>query len=92
MSLKILFEENCTTYDGQQISNDSCWTDGTRQKKYAQDMLLSLHYLDDRFVQPRLDNLISRSRWKDRYKVRSSTLNGEVLSKSYTYWQIFSVV
>ncbi|XP_068001405.1 coiled-coil domain-containing protein 82 isoform X2 [Melanerpes formicivorus] len=44
--------------------------DGTRQKKYAQDMLLSLHYLDDRFVQPRLQNLISRSRWKDRYKER----------------------
>uniref|UniRef100_A0A663LN46 Coiled-coil domain containing 82 n=1 Tax=Athene cunicularia TaxID=194338 RepID=A0A663LN46_ATHCN len=38
------------------------------QKKYAQDMLLSLHYLDDRFIQPRLENLISRSRWKDRYK------------------------
>ncbi|NXI71275.1 CCD82 protein, partial [Anseranas semipalmata] len=44
--------------------------DGTRQKKYARDMLLSLHYLDDRFIQPRLDNLISRSRWKDRYKER----------------------
>ncbi|NXN92576.1 CCD82 protein, partial [Rhinopomastus cyanomelas] len=44
--------------------------DGTRQKKYAQDMLLSLHYLDDRFIQPRLDNLISTSRWKDRYKKR----------------------
>ncbi|NWU88456.1 CCD82 protein, partial [Upupa epops] len=44
--------------------------DGTRQKKYAQDMLLSLHYLDDRFIQPRLENLISRSRWKDRYKER----------------------
>ncbi|NXX73587.1 CCD82 protein, partial [Urocolius indicus] len=44
--------------------------DGTRQKKYAQDMLLSLHYLDDRFIQPRLENLISRSRWKDRYKNR----------------------
>ncbi|NXK46398.1 CCD82 protein, partial [Chauna torquata] len=44
--------------------------DGTRRKKYAQDMLLSLHYLDDRFIQPRLDNLISRSRWKDRYKER----------------------
>ncbi|XP_009468630.1 PREDICTED: coiled-coil domain-containing protein 82 [Nipponia nippon] len=43
---------------------------GTRQKKYAQDMLLSLHYLDDRFIQPRLENLISRSRWKDRYKER----------------------
>ncbi|NWR96978.1 CCD82 protein, partial [Motacilla alba] len=44
--------------------------DGTRQKKYAQDMLLSLHYLDDRFIQPRLENLICRSRWKDRYKER----------------------
>ncbi|XP_029898196.1 coiled-coil domain-containing protein 82 isoform X2 [Aquila chrysaetos chrysaetos] len=44
--------------------------EGTRQKKYAQDMLLSLHYLDDRFIQPRLENLISRSRWKDRYKER----------------------
>ncbi|NWR63817.1 CCD82 protein, partial [Bucorvus abyssinicus] len=44
--------------------------DGTRQKKYAQDMLLSLHYLDDRFIQPRLENLLSRSRWKDRYKER----------------------
>ncbi|NXP86055.1 CCD82 protein, partial [Passerina amoena] len=44
--------------------------DGTRQKKYAQEMLLSLHYLDDRFIQPRLENLICRSRWKDRYKER----------------------
>ncbi|KFQ42636.1 Coiled-coil domain-containing protein 82, partial [Nestor notabilis] len=43
---------------------------GTRQKKYAQDMLLSLHYLDDRFIQPRLESLISGSRWKDRYKER----------------------
>ncbi|NWI92131.1 CCD82 protein, partial [Pitta sordida] len=44
--------------------------DGTRRKKYAQDMLLSLHYLDDRFIQPRIENLICRSRWKDRYKER----------------------
>ncbi|NXH43269.1 CCD82 protein, partial [Dicaeum eximium] len=44
--------------------------DGTRQKKYAQEMLLSLHYLDDRFIQPRLENLICTSRWKDRYKER----------------------
>ncbi|NWR29111.1 CCD82 protein, partial [Tachuris rubrigastra] len=44
--------------------------DGTRQKKYAQDMLLSLHYLDDRFIQPRLENLIARSHWKARYKER----------------------
>ncbi|XP_038617960.1 coiled-coil domain-containing protein 82 isoform X2 [Tachyglossus aculeatus] len=43
---------------------------GARQKKYAQDMLTSLHYLDDRFVQPRLENLISRSRWTARYKER----------------------
>ncbi|NXT67571.1 CCD82 protein, partial [Chaetops frenatus] len=44
--------------------------DGTRQKKYAQDMLLSLHYLDNRFIQPRLENLICRSHWKNRYKER----------------------
>uniref|UniRef100_A0A8D2NYS0 Coiled-coil domain containing 82 n=1 Tax=Zosterops lateralis melanops TaxID=1220523 RepID=A0A8D2NYS0_ZOSLA len=44
--------------------------DGTRQKKYAQDMLLSLDYLDNRFIQPRLENLMCRSRWKDRYKER----------------------
>ncbi|MBW03559.1 Coiled-coil domain-containing protein 82, partial [Eschrichtius robustus] len=42
--------------------------DGTRQKSYAQDMLTSLHYLDNRFVQPRLENLTSRSRWKEQYK------------------------
>ncbi|KAM9220356.1 coiled-coil domain-containing protein 82 isoform 1-T2 [Dugong dugon] len=44
--------------------------DGTRQKSYAQDMLTSLHYLDDRFVQPRLESLVSRSRWKEQYKER----------------------
>ncbi|XP_053791981.1 coiled-coil domain-containing protein 82 [Vidua chalybeata] len=62
--------------------------DGTRQKKYAQEMLLSLHYLDNRFIQPRLENLICRSRWKDRYKdrvdcypdVRISLQNAENMS------------
>ncbi|XP_039346556.1 coiled-coil domain-containing protein 82 isoform X2 [Mauremys reevesii] len=44
--------------------------DGTRRKRYAQEMVTSLHYLDDRFIQPRLENLISRSRWKERYKER----------------------
>uniref|UniRef100_A0A8D2CR43 Coiled-coil domain containing 82 n=1 Tax=Sciurus vulgaris TaxID=55149 RepID=A0A8D2CR43_SCIVU len=44
--------------------------DGTRQKSYAQDMLTSLHYLDNRFVQPRLESLASRSRWKEQYKER----------------------
>ncbi|XP_054294258.1 coiled-coil domain-containing protein 82 isoform X3 [Pongo pygmaeus] len=44
--------------------------DGTRQKSYAKDMLTSLHYLDNRFVQPRLDSLVSRSRWKEQYKER----------------------
>lgn len=44
--------------------------DGTRQKSYAQDMLTSLYYLDNRFVQPRLENLVSRSRWKEKYKER----------------------
>ncbi|XP_062052891.1 coiled-coil domain-containing protein 82 isoform X1 [Lepus europaeus] len=44
--------------------------DGTRQKSYARDMLTSLHYLDNHFVQPRLENLYSRSRWKQQYKER----------------------
>lgn len=44
--------------------------DGTRQKSYAQEMLRSLHYLDNRFVQPRLESLFSRSRWKEQYKER----------------------
>ncbi|XP_054830787.1 coiled-coil domain-containing protein 82 [Eublepharis macularius] len=43
---------------------------GERHKKYAQEMLSSLHYLDDRFIRPRLENLLSRSRWKERYKER----------------------
>ncbi|XP_012515477.1 PREDICTED: coiled-coil domain-containing protein 82 [Propithecus coquereli] len=33
-------------------------------------MLTSLHYLDNRFVQPRLESLASRSRWKEQYKER----------------------
>lgn len=44
--------------------------DGTRQKSYAKDMLTSLDYLDNRFVQPRLESLVSRSRWKEQYKER----------------------
>ncbi|XP_060090893.1 coiled-coil domain-containing protein 82 [Heteronotia binoei] len=44
--------------------------EGERQKRYAQEMLSSLRYLDDRIIQPRLDNLLSRSRWKERYKER----------------------
>ncbi|XP_066476735.1 coiled-coil domain-containing protein 82 [Tiliqua scincoides] len=47
--------------------------EGERQKKYAQEMLTSLHFFDERFVQPRLQNLLSRSRWKDRYKERVDT-------------------
>ncbi|XP_072182880.1 coiled-coil domain-containing protein 82 isoform X2 [Excalfactoria chinensis] len=54
--------------------------DGTRQKKYAKDMLLSLHYLDDRYIQPRLDNLFSRSRWKDRYKERVDCYPGVLIT------------
>nr|KAF6464389.1 coiled-coil domain containing 82 [Rousettus aegyptiacus] len=44
--------------------------DGTRQKSYAQDMLTSLDYLDNRFIQPRLESLYSRSRWREQYKER----------------------
>lgn len=52
-----------------EITDPLC-QNGTRQKSYAQDMLTSLHYLDGRFVQPRLENLVSRSRWKEQYKER----------------------
>lgn len=43
---------------------------GKRKESYAQDMLTSLHYLDDRFIQPRLESLVSRSRWREQYKER----------------------
>lgn len=57
--------------------------DGTRKKSYAQDMLTSLHYLDNRFIQPRLESLFSRSRWKEQYKERvESYSNLSILSKS----------
>ncbi|KAM3836244.1 coiled-coil domain-containing protein 82 [Vipera latastei] len=44
--------------------------EGERQKRYAQDMLTSLYYLDDRFIKPRLESLVSGCRWKERYKTR----------------------
>ncbi|MBN3288173.1 CCD82 protein, partial [Polyodon spathula] len=44
--------------------------DGTRRKRYAQEMRTSLHYFEERFVLPRLENLKQRSRWKERYKER----------------------
>ncbi|XP_049745445.1 coiled-coil domain-containing protein 82 [Elephas maximus indicus] len=57
--------------------------DGTRQKSYAQDMLTSLHYLDDRFVHPRLVSLVSRSRWKEQYKERVENYsNVRILKKN----------
>ncbi|KAM4796122.1 coiled-coil domain-containing protein 82 [Rhinophrynus dorsalis] len=44
--------------------------EGIRKKKYAKEMLNSLTYLDKRIIQPRLENLTSRSRWSKRYKER----------------------
>ncbi|XP_015681171.1 coiled-coil domain-containing protein 82 [Protobothrops mucrosquamatus] len=44
--------------------------EGKRQKRYAQDMLTSLYYLDHRFIKPRLESLVSGCRWKERYKTR----------------------
>lgn len=56
---------------------------GTRKKSYAQDMLTSLHYLDNRFIQPRLESLVSRSRWKEQFKERvESYSNLSIHSKS----------
>ncbi|XP_063161938.1 coiled-coil domain-containing protein 82 [Candoia aspera] len=43
---------------------------GRRQQRDAQNMLDSLYYLDDRFIQPRLNNLLSSCRWQKRYKDR----------------------
>ncbi|KAJ1113374.1 hypothetical protein NDU88_001620 [Pleurodeles waltl] len=43
---------------------------GTRQKRYAKEMIASLNHLDERIIAPRLENLKSRSRWKDQYKER----------------------
>ncbi|XP_069058496.1 coiled-coil domain-containing protein 82 isoform X2 [Pleurodeles waltl] len=42
---------------------------GTRQKRYAKEMIASLNHLDERIIAPRLENLKSRSRWKDQYKL-----------------------
>ncbi|XP_029399389.1 coiled-coil domain-containing protein 82 isoform X2 [Mus pahari] len=55
----------------------------TRKKSYVQDMLTSLHYLDNRFIQPRLESLVSRSRWKEQYKDRIESYSDlSILSKS----------
>lgn len=43
--------------------------DGERTKRYAEEMKSSLRHFDERMVLPRLENLMQRSRWKDRYKV-----------------------
>ncbi|XP_067841560.1 coiled-coil domain-containing protein 82 isoform X2 [Heptranchias perlo] len=44
--------------------------EGSRKKKYAQEMLKSLNHLDDRCIGPRLVNLRTNSRWKNRYQER----------------------
>nr|XP_028581961.1 coiled-coil domain-containing protein 82 isoform X3 [Podarcis muralis] len=44
--------------------------EGRRQKKYAKEMLTSLRFFDNDFVRPRLDNLVARSRWTEKYTKR----------------------
>ncbi|XP_067890145.1 coiled-coil domain-containing protein 82 [Heterodontus francisci] len=44
--------------------------EGSRKKKYAQEMLKSLDHFDDRCIQMRLVNLRTTSRWKNRYQER----------------------
>ncbi|XP_021490774.2 coiled-coil domain-containing protein 82 isoform X2 [Meriones unguiculatus] len=57
--------------------------DGTRKKSYAKDMLTSFDYWDNGCIQPRLENLVSRSRWKKQYKERvESYSNLSVHAKS----------
>ncbi|XP_038179373.1 coiled-coil domain-containing protein 82 isoform X2 [Arvicola amphibius] len=60
--------ESLTTSQLKLVKQNSL--SGKRKKLYAKDMLTSLHYLDDRFIQPRLESLFSRSRWKEQYKER----------------------
>ncbi|XP_051055019.1 coiled-coil domain-containing protein 82 isoform X2 [Phodopus roborovskii] len=73
--------ENLTTSQLKLVKRNSL--SGTRKKSYAQDMLTSLHYLDNRFIQPRLESLVSRSRWKEQYKERvESYSNLSVHSKN----------
>lgn len=44
--------------------------EGSREKKYAKEMLNSLNHVDERHIQMRLTNLKTTSRWSDRYKER----------------------
>ncbi|XP_075448573.1 coiled-coil domain-containing protein 82 isoform X2 [Ascaphus truei] len=44
--------------------------EGTRKKKYAKEMLNSFFYLEERVILPRLENLKTRSRWRQRYRER----------------------
>uniref|UniRef100_UPI00398F0177 coiled-coil domain-containing protein 82 n=1 Tax=Pristiophorus japonicus TaxID=55135 RepID=UPI00398F0177 len=44
--------------------------EGSRKKKYAQEILKSLNHFDDRCIQMRLVNLRTTSRWKNRYQER----------------------
>ncbi|XP_045153716.1 coiled-coil domain-containing protein 82 isoform X2 [Echinops telfairi] len=48
----------------------------------AQDMLTSLHYLDDHLIQPRLRNLVSRS-WSDKYKERVESYSTAAIQDTY---------
>ncbi|XP_026562563.1 coiled-coil domain-containing protein 82 [Pseudonaja textilis] len=41
-----------------------------RQTKHAQEMLTSLYYFDQRFIQPYLESLVLGCRWKNRYRTR----------------------
>ncbi|XP_050018158.1 coiled-coil domain-containing protein 82 isoform X2 [Alexandromys fortis] len=60
--------ESLTTSQLKLVKQNSL--SGKRKKLYAKDMLTSLHYLDNHFIQPRLESLFSRSRWKEQYKER----------------------
>ncbi|KAM9319818.1 coiled-coil domain-containing protein 82 [Gastrophryne carolinensis] len=48
--------------------------DGSRQKRYAKDMLKSLNYVDERVIGPRLEKLTSSCRWTNQYKVQPTFL------------------
>ncbi|KAG8453000.1 hypothetical protein GDO86_004710 [Hymenochirus boettgeri] len=62
--------------------------EGIRKKRYAKEMLNSIYCLDDRIIQPRLDNLSSRSRWSKRYKERLDSYPQLQINSSYGEKQI----
>ncbi|XP_026531384.1 coiled-coil domain-containing protein 82 [Notechis scutatus] len=59
-----------------------------REKKYAQEMLSSLDYFDQRFIQPYLESLVSECRWKKRYRTRVDSYSNVRIIPQYSETRI----